>query len=180
MSYTLKRSERLYCFDKGITIRKPKPGEKRKYNLRRLNMEEDEDGNLVKKEYVPPDVTWIYGSTEEERQKYINDLIDDDMREYVSHVYKITKSSNIKGEFAEDETKILVIHNLKAANIGEQDICRMIDGGSFSLGYYSWNNVYIFPEKVYISSDKLPEQVYARSEFKERVIRRVARTIKLD
>ena len=152
MSYTLKRSERLYCFDQGIPIEKL---------------------------FKTADVTWVYGSTEEARQDYINDLINDDMRDYVSHVDKITKSGNIKGEFAE-ETKILVVHNLKNANIGEQDICRMIDGGCFDLGYYHWNQISIFPEKVYISSDKLPEQVYARSEFKERVIRRVARTIKLD
>ena len=153
MSYQLKRSKRIDCFDEGIPIDKL---------------------------FKTADVTWVYGSTEEERQKYIDTLIDENMREYVSHVYRITKSANIKGEFAEDETKILVVHNLKAANIGEQDICRLIDGGSFDLGYRDWNGVHIFPEKVYISSDKLPEQVYARSEFKERVIRRVARTIKLD
>lgn len=154
MSYTLKRSERLYCFDQGIPI---------------------------KKLFKTADVTWVYGSTEEARQDYIDTLIDDDMREYVSHVDKITKAGNIKGKFAtKGETKILIVHNLKNANIGEEDICRLIDGGCFSLGYYDWNNVYIFPEKVYISSDKLPEQVYARSEFKERVIRRVARSIKLD
>lgn len=153
MSYSLKRSKRLDCFDEGIPIEKL---------------------------FKTADVTWVYGSTEEERQKYIDSLIDENMRDYVSHVEKITKAGNIKGEFAEEETKILIVHDLKNANIGEQDICRLIDGGSFDLGHHYWNGIHIFPEKVYISADKLPEQVYARCEFKERVIRRVARTIKLD
>ena len=103
MSIIIRRPKEYDCFDKGIPIDK-----------------------LSK----PTDVTWIYGSTEEARQNYINSLIDENMREYVSHVYRITKSSNIKEEFAEAETKILVVHNLKNANIGEQDICRMIDGSS--------------------------------------------------
>ena len=150
-----------------------------KYIMRMINCERDQNGNLVQKVRVSRDVTWIYGSTEEARQNYINSLIDENPRNRVSHVYKITKAGNIKGKLVE-ETDILVVHNLKNANIGEQDICRLIDGDRFSLGYYAWNDIQIFPEKVYISSDKLPEQVYARSEFKERVIRRVARTIKLD
>jgi hypothetical protein len=129
--------------------------------------------------YVPTDVTWIYGSTEDDRQNYINGLIDEDSRKYVSHVNKITKAGNIKGDFTNYKTKVLIVHNLKNANIGEQDICRLIDGDIFDLGYYDWNNIHIFPERVYISSDKLPEQVYARSAFKERVIRRVTRVIKL-
>lgn len=162
-----------------IPIRRPREDDHEKYIMKWLNCERDENGNLVEKEYVPVDVTWIYGSTEEERQNYINTLIDENMRDYVSHVHRITKSANIKGVFVE-ETEILVVHNLKNANIGEQDICRLIDGDCFDLGRWDWNKVYIFPKKVYISSDKLPEQVYARSQFKERVIRRVARTIKMD
>jgi hypothetical protein len=136
---------------------------------------------------VPTDVTWIYGSTEEARQIYINNLIhesftDEELLGAVTHVDKITKAGNIKGEFANDrgaETKVLIIHNLKRANINERDICRLIDGGCFSLGYYYWNNVHIFPKRVYISSDKTPEQVYAKDQFKDRVIRRVTRVIKL-
>lgn len=126
------------------------------------------------------DVTWVYGSTEENRQQYINSLIDENMKDYVSHVEKITKSRNMRGNFTDEETKIIVIHNLKNANIGEQDICSLIDGGWFGLGCYSWNHTWVSPEKVYISAEKLPEQIYARAQYKERVIRRVTRVIKLD
>ena len=171
-----------------ITIRKPKPGDHEKYILKKLHIEKDENGEYIHKEYIPTDVTWVYGSTEENRQKYINGLIENDisndtegdLRDKISHVWKITKAANIKGDFAEDETDILVVHDLKNANISEQDICRLIDGSGFDLGYYHWNRIYIFPKKVYISAEKLPEQIYARCQFKERVIRRVTRTIKLD
>lgn len=146
--------------------------------MRRSNY--DNHGIPVGNAFIPADVTWVYGSTEENRQKYINELIYENMKEYVSHIDKITKAGNIKGDFTDKETKIIVIHNLKNANINEQNICRLIDGGCFSLGYYDWNNVYIFPEKVYISAEKLPEQIYARAQYKERVIRRVTRIIKLD
>ena len=171
-----------------ILIRTPKPDDHRKYILNMLHCEEDDNGKLVEKEYIPTDVTWIYGSTEEARQNHINDLIEDvirnssdeTIRDKTTHVDKITKAGNIKGEFAEDETTILIIHNLKRANISEQEICRLIDGGCFNLGRFDWNNVYIFPKRVYISSDKTPEQIYARDQFKDRVIRRVTRVIKID
>ena len=162
MSYTLRRSKHYIYFDDGIPIEK---------NTSKIP---------VSKAFIPAEVTWVYGSTEEERQKHIDTLIDEDMRDYVSHIDKITKSGNMRGEFTDEETKIVVIHNLKNANIGERDICRLIDGGWFGLGCYAWDSTWVSPEKVYISADKLPEQVYARCEFKERVIRRVARTIKLD
>lgn len=126
------------------------------------------------------DVTWVYGSTEENRQNYINSLIDENMRDYVSHADKITKSRNIRGNFTNKETKIIVIHNLKNANINEQNICSLIDGGWFGLGCYSWDSTWVSPEKIYISAEKLPEQIYARAQYKERVIRRVTRIIKLD
>lgn len=140
---------------------------------------------MIKRMSTPIDVTWIYGSTEEARQIYINNLIhesftDEELSGAVTHVDKITKAGNIKGVFAKDETKILVIHNLKNSTINERRICRLIDGGRFSLGYYDWNNVSIFPERVYISAEKTPEQIYAREQFKERVIRRVTRVIKLE
>lgn len=161
------------------------PEERVKYIMKRLNVEEDENGKWIEKEYIPTDVTWVYGSTEEARQIYINNLIhesftDEELLGTVTHVDKITKAGNIKGEFAEDETKVLVIHNLKNATINEQRLCRLIDGGCFSLGYYDWNNIHIFPEKVYISADKTPNQVYAKDQFKDRVIRRVTRVIKLE
>ena len=158
--------------------------EYKKYMLKFLNCEEDENGNIIEKEFVSTNVTWIYGSTEEIRQNYINDLIDDlideDLLDCVSHVDKITRSGNIKGKFTQGETKILIIDNLTSENINEQYICNLIDGACFDLGHYSWNQIGIFPEIVYISSEKLPEQIYARSKFKDRVLRRITRVIKLD
>jgi hypothetical protein len=140
----------------------------------------DHHGISIDEAFIPADVTWVYGSTEENRQNYINELIDENMKDYVSHIDKITKSRNMRGNFTDEETKIIVIHNLKNANISEQNICSLIDGGCFGLDRYSWDSTYISPEKVYISAEKLPEQIYARAQYKERVIRRVTRIIKLD
>ena len=145
-----------------------------------VRIEEDTGKIPVSKAFIPADVTWVYGSTEENRQNYINSLIDENMKDYVSHVEKITKSNNLKGNFTDKESKIIVIHNLKNANLNEENICSLIDGGWFGLGCYSWNSTWVSPEKVYISAEKLPEQIYARAQYKERVIRRVTRVIKLD
>lgn len=142
-----------------------------------VRIEKDTSGIPVGKLFnKQADVTWVYGSTEENRQQYINSLIDENMKNYVSHIDKITRSNNLKGNFTDKESKIIVIHNLKNANINEQDICSLIDGGWFGLGCYSWDSTWVSPEKVYISAEKLPEQIYARAQYKERVIR----VIKLD
>jgi hypothetical protein len=133
-------------------------------------------------EFKPADTTWVYGSTEANRQIYIERLIRDkllpkQLSHCVIHVDKVTRRDEIIGKFLYSKSKIVIIHNLKKPSIGSLHLCRIIDGDYF---YDQRFFVFIYPERVYISSDKLPEQVYARCEFKERVIRRVARTIKLD
>lgn len=153
-------------------------------------------------EFKPADTTWVYGSTEANRQIYIKQLIRDkllplsldsgllpkqlengasatsDLRSHgVIHVDKVTRRDEIIGKFLHSKSKIVIIHNLKKPSIGSLHLCRIIDGDYF---YDQQFFVFIYPERVYISSDKSPEEIYENAPYKEFVMKRVTRVIKLE
>ena len=133
-------------------------------------------------EFKPADTTWVYGSTEANRQIYIERLIRDKLLlkqliNGVIHVDKVTRRDEIIGKFLDSKSKIVIIHNLKKTSIGSLHLCRIIDGDYF---YDHRFIVFIYPEHVYISSEKPPEEIYENAPYKEFVMKRVTRVIKLE
>ena len=125
-------------------------------------MGHNENGERYEIVYPRADVTWIYGSTEKVRQKYIKDeLIDEDLLDNVTYIDEITKGHRIVGAVAEDGTQIVIVDDVKNKTVSSLNLCRIIDGDDFY--YYNRRYVAIFPRKVYVSADRLPEEVYAKS-----------------
>jgi hypothetical protein len=146
------------------------------------------DGSYREIEYNPADTTWVYGLTEEVRQVYIERLIKDrllpkELENGVIHVDTVTKRHFITGAFLNTRSKIVIIHNLKKSSIDSLNLCRIIDGDEFfhKRPTDRWRRyVSIYPDRVYISSEKPPEEIYANAPYKEFVVKRVTRVIKLE
>ena len=146
------------------------------------------DGTIRENGFKPADTTWVYGLTEEVRQIYIERLIKDrllpkQLTEGVIHIDTVTKTHYITGAFLGSRSKIVIVHNLKNSSIDSLNLCRIIDGDEFFHKQHKKQRrryVSIYPERVYISSDKPPEEIYANRPYKEFVVKRVTRVIKLE
>lgn len=126
-----------------------------------LNVAEDEDGNIIDKEYVEAEVHWYYGSTGTGKSRTVKELIRQDLKSKQVTKQNITIIHKIENGFAigsiSDKTDILVLDEFRGSCMKFSDLLSLIDGCSINVkGGKQW----IKAKKIYITSCFRPEECY--------------------
>lgn len=126
-----------------------------------LNVDEDENGDIIEKEYVPTEVYWLYGTTGSGKTRTVKEIIRNELKEKRVKKENISIIHKFENGFAigsiSDKTEILLLDEFRGSSMKLSDLLMLIDGCSINV---KGSKIWIKAKKIYITSCFSPEKCY--------------------
>lgn len=143
-----------------------------------LGLEEDENGDIQKKEYKKTVVHWFYGPTGAGKSRLIKQILSDRILKgelkasQISIIDKFSASGFAIGAI-KPNSKILVIDEFRGSTVKFSELLQIIDGKNIEI---KGSKIYLHVDEIYISSCYNPYNVYSnlnKNDSVDQLIRRI-------
>lgn len=135
-----------------------------------IGAEEDESGNLTRKQYQPAKVLWLFGDTGAGKTKRVKDELFQDLQNKVTTKDKISIINKIENGFfigtIRHETDILVLDEFRGSSMKYSDLLSLIDGCVVNV---KGGQKYIKAKKIYITSCFSPHECYQNLAYHDSI-----------
>lgn len=127
-----------------------------------LNLTEDENGNIKKKEYKPTKVYWFFGPTGTGKSRRVKDIISEKLINKVIKPDEITiincfTSSGFAIGMINYKSKILILDEFRGDNIKFNELLKIIDGTTINV---KGSEMYLHLDEIYVTSCYNPYVIY--------------------
>lgn len=135
-----------------------------------LNVEEDENGNITEKQYLPAEVYWFYGPTGTGKTRKMKQLVIEELKKKNIEKKNITAIQKIENGFAigsiANKTDILMLDEFRGSSMKFSDLLALIDGCNINVkGGKQW----IKAKKIYITSCFHPRECYPNLDMNDSI-----------
>lgn len=143
-----------------------------------LGLEENEDGEIQKKEYKKTVVHWFFGPTGVGKSKLIKQILSERILKgelkasEISIIDKFSASGFAIGAIKPD-SKILVIDEFRGSTVKFSELLQIIDGKNIEI---KGSKIYLHVDEIFISSCYNPYNVYSnlnKNDSVNQLIRRI-------
>ncbi len=143
-----------------------------------LGLEENEEGEIKKKEYKKTVVHWFFGPTGVGKSKLIKQILSDRILKgelkasEISIIDKFSQSGFAIGSI-KPNSKILVLDEFRGSTVKFSELLQIIDGKNIEI---KGSKIYLHVDEIYISSCYNPYKVYSnlnKNDSVDQLIRRV-------
>lgn len=128
-----------------------------------LGLQQDEEGNISKKEYKPTVVHWFYGPTGTGKTRLVKEIVADRILKNVVKPSEITIIDSFsQSGFAigaiKPNSKIIIMDEFRGSSIRMSDLIQIINGKHIEI---KGAKVYLHVEEIFITSCYSPYNVYS-------------------
>lgn len=143
-----------------------------------LGLEENEDGEIKKKEYKKTVVHWFFGPTGAGKSRLIKQILSDRILKgelkasEISIIDKFSASGFAIGTI-KPNSKILVLDEFRGSTVKFSELLQIIDGKNIEI---KGSKIYLHVDEIYISSCYNPYKVYSnlnKNDSVDQLIRRI-------
>lgn len=135
-----------------------------------LNVEEDENGDIVEKPYVPPEVHWYCGPTGCGKSLDVRKTVIKELKKRNVEKKNVTIIHKIENGFAvgtiSQTTEVLILDEFRGSSMKYSDLLALIDGSSLNTKY---GKTWIKAKTIFITSCYTPEQCYDKLNAKDSI-----------
>lgn len=127
-----------------------------------LNLKQDEEGNIQKKEYKPTKVFWFFGPTGTGKSRKVKEIISEKVINKIIKPDEITivncfTSSGFAIGMINYNSKILILDEFRADCIKFNELLKIIDGTTINI---KGSEMYLHLEEIYVTSCYNPYVIY--------------------
>lgn len=143
-----------------------------------LGLEENEDGEIKKKEYKKTVVHWFFGPTGAGKSRLIKQILSDRILKgelkasEISIIDKFSQSGFAIGAI-KPNSKILVLDEFRGSTVKFSELLQIIDGKNLDI---KGGKIYLHVDEIYVSSCYNPYKVYSnlnKNDSVDQLIRRI-------
>lgn len=150
-----------------------------------LNLTEDEEGNIKKKEYKPTKLYWFFGPTGTGKSKKVKEIISEKIINKVIKKDEITiincfTSSGFAVGTINYNSKILILDEFRGDYLKFSELLKIIDGTTINI---KGSEMYLHLEEIYVTSCYNPYNVYRHlgtTDSIKQLLRRVTECKQVD
>lgn len=127
-----------------------------------LNLKQDEEGNIQKKEYKPTKVFWFFGPTGTGKSRKVKEIISEKVINKIIKPDEITivncfTSSGFAIGMINYNSKILILDEFRADCIKFNELLKIIDGTTINI---KGSEMYLHLDEIYVTSCYNPYVIY--------------------
>ncbi len=128
-----------------------------------LGLQQDDEGNLSKKEYKPTVVHWFYGPTGTGKTKLVKEIVADRVLKNVVKPCEITiidkfSQSGFAIGAVKPNSKIIIMDEFRGSTLKMSELIQIINGKHVEI---KGSRIYLHVEEIFITSCYSPYNVYS-------------------